>query len=159
MQNSSKTTIRIDKIEALYRLAEQERIPIDEHCPEEIVAMSVRLSNGKKIISLSEDSAHLDPADPRSAYTKLECFAHEMGHCITDSFYAGYSPLERRAKHEYKANSWAVEYVMPFEEICEAIHKGCTEIWELAEHFNVSCSFVEKALRIHAQKGHVLPIE
>ena len=146
-----------DKLSGLYSLAEQEHIPVDEHCPEEIMAMSVRLSNGRKIISLSEESAYRDPSDPRSAYTKLERFGHEMGHCMTDSFYAGYSSLERRAKHEHKADCWAVEYLMPFDEICEAIRAGYTEVWDLAEYFGVSCSFVEKALGIHAQKGHVLP--
>ena len=140
-----------NKLAGLYSLAEQEHIAVDEHCPEEVVAMSVRLSSGKKIISLSEDLS-----DPRSARTKLECFAHEMGHCMTDSFYAGYSPLERRSKHEHRANCWAVEYLMPFPEICQAIQEGYKEVWELAEYFNVSCAFVETALQIHAQKGNVI---
>lgn len=157
MQKSFKGNMKKNKTIDLYALAEKEHIPIDEHCPEEIVAMSVRLSSGKKIISLSEDSAHLDPADSRSAYTKLECFAHEMGHCVTESFYEGYSPLERRSKHEHRANCWAVEYLMPFPEICQAIQEGYKEVWELAEYFNVSCAFVEKALQIHAQRGKVVP--
>lgn len=39
--------------------------------------------------------------------------AHEAGHCITGSFYNLYAPLDRRSKHERRADKWAVKKVDP----------------------------------------------
>lgn len=139
------------KLERLYILAEENNIPIDENCPDSLVSMSARLPNGMKIIGLSNDES--------TAHTRLERMAHEMGHCMTDSFYVGYSPFELRAKHEYKANVWAANEIVPFPELCEAVKDGMRELWELAEHFGVSRAFMEKAIKLHEQNGNVVPRE
>jgi len=140
------------KIEKLYALAEENGIPIDESCPENILSMSVRLPNGRKIIGLSKENKHTE-------HTRLECIAHEMGHCMTDSFYLGYSPLELRAKHEMHADRWAVNRLIPFRSLCSAVKNGHRELWELADHFGVSPAFVEKAIKIHEQNGNTVPKE
>ena len=149
MHNS--LNINTEKLDALYDLASLCGIPVDEECPEEIVSMSVKLPTDVKIVSLSnkmsEDS------------TKLERFAHEMGHCMTDSFYAGYSPFELRVKHEKRANEWAIKHLVPFEELCEAVKSGYREIWELAEHFDVSCGFIEKTVRFYEENGQTVSPE
>lgn len=146
-----------NRINDLYRLADERHYYIDESCPSSIVAMSVKLRNGKKIISLSKFD---EPAEdePEKPYTKLECFAHEMGHCITDSFYVGYSPLEKRAKHEYRANKWAVNYLIPFSALCKAVKEGNREIWQLAEYFDVGEPFIQKAIAYHEQHGNTVPL-
>lgn len=149
MQNISSRNIR--KLERLYDLAEKNNIPVDDSCPEILVSMSIRLENGKKIIGLSNVE--------NNEYTKLECMAHEMGHCMTDSFYAGYSPFELRSKHENKANEWAVNEIVPFSELCQAVKNGCRELWQLAEHFEVSHRFMEQAINIHKKNGNVVPQE
>lgn len=141
----------IKKLDKLYILADKHNIPIDENCPESIISMSVRLEDGTKIIGLSNDT--------NNEYTRLERMAHEMGHCMTDSFYVGYSRFELRAKHEKRADIWAVNNIIPFRELCRAVKNGCRESWELAEHFGVSQTFIEKAINIHAQNGHIVPFE
>ena len=147
MQNSlSRNTIKVDR---LYRLAAENNIPIDESCPESIVSMSVKLPNGNKIIGISKEEI--------AEHTKLECLAHELGHCLTDSFYAGYSPFELREKHERRANAWAVNEIVPFPDLCQAVKDGMRELWELSEHFNVSRSFMEKAIEYHKQRGLTVP--
>ena len=143
MRNSLNTNT--EKIDLLYDLALANDIPVDEECPEDIVSMSVKLPNGMKIVSLSNGD--------REDSTRLERFAHEMGHCMTDSFYAGYSCFELRAKHENRANEWAVHELIPFEELCEAVRLGYRELWELAEYFDVSAAFVKKAIKIYEQEG------
>ena len=139
------------KLERLYILAEENNIPIDESCPDSLISMSVRLPNGKKIIGLSNGET--------VTHTKLERMAHEMGHCMTDSFYAGYSPFELRTKHEHKANAWAAKEIVPFSELCDAVKYGCRELWQLAEHFGVSHSFMEKAIKAHENNGNIVPSE
>ena len=147
-----------NRMNELYRLADEYHYYIDESCPRSIVAMSVKLRTGEKIISLSDFNSEDWPRED-IPYTKLECFAHEMGHCVTDSFYQGFSPLEKRTKHEYRANKWATNYLIPFPELCDAVANGNREIWQLAEYFDVSPAFVEKAIQIHEQHGNVVPPE
>ena len=160
MQKYLKENINKDKLNDLYELAQKHQIPVDEQCPESIISMSVRLQSGKKIIAISPNSTYEDyESHTVSDYTKLECFAHEMGHCMTDSFYAGYSPFELRAKHENRANAWAVNRIVPFSDLCDAVKGGCRELWELAEYFGVSQSFIEKAIKIHERNGHIVPKE
>ena len=137
-------------------MAVNELIYIDENCPEEVISMSIRYSDGFRIISLSKFEKPTEDA-PKKPYTKLECFAHEMGHCITDSFYAGYSPLEKRAKHEYRADKWAINYLIPFDALCQAVSEGNCELWQLAEYFDVGEPFVEKAIAYHEQHGNSVP--
>jgi len=149
MRNLSNKNIT--KLEKLFALAEDNGIPIDEHCPSHLVSISVRLPNGRKIIGISPES---DTAE----HTRLECMAHELGHCLTESFYSGYSPLELRAKHEYRADAWAIDRLIPFSALCQAIKDGCRERYELAEYFGVSDRFVEKALRLYEQRNSPLPI-
>lgn len=139
------------KLNNLYILAEKNNIPIDENCPAQIVSMSLKLKDGTKIIGISDVD--------NSEYTKLELVAHEMGHCITDSFYVGYSPFELRAKYERRADRWAVNRLVPFRSLCRAVEDGYRELWELAEYFDVSCQFIEKAIKMYEQKGNVVPPE
>ena len=145
---SNRNTAKLDR---LYILAEKNNIPIDNDCPNDIVSMSVKFSDGSKVIGLSNEG--------NTTHTKLEALAHELGHCMTDSFYAGYSPFEIRAKHENKANAWAANEIIPFTDLCDAVKDGCRELWELAERFGVSHSFMEKAIRIHENNGNVVPRE
>lgn len=145
-----------DRIKDLYCLADERHYYVDESCPRSIVAMSVKLRNGEKIISLSKFEKPTEDA-PKQPYTKLECFAHEMGHCMTDSFYVGFSPLEKRAKHEYRADKWAINYLIPFDALCQAVQEGNHELWQLAEYFDVGEPFVEKAIAYHEQHGNVVP--
>ena len=147
----------MSKTENLYLLAAEHGIPVDDHCPDSIISMSVKLPNGVKVIGLSPDKTYLSEESP--PYTKLECFAHEMGHCMTESFYSVWSPLETRAKHEARAHKWAANYVIPFSELRSAVSAGNRELWQLAEYFDVSPAFVEKAIQIHEQHGNVVPKE
>ena len=75
--------------------------------------------------------------------------AHELGHFMTGSFYNIYTEFDSRAKHEYRADKWAVHRLMPYEDIQAAIRSGVRNDWEMAEYFGVPCDFVEKARGIY----------
>lgn len=68
---------------------------------------------------------------------------HEIGHCATGCTHHLDSSLDLIGQHEYRANKWAVERFLPFDELQQAMQDGYTEPWELAEYFDVS----EKAVR------------
>ena len=82
--------------------------------------------------------------------------AHEVGHCVTGSMYNIYAPLDNRAKHELRADRWAIKKLVPFNDLRTAIKKGIRECWELAEFFNVTDEFMNNALKFYFNQG-VLP--
>lgn len=80
-----------------------------------------------------------------SSREEKECLAHELGHCMTGSFYR-VNTLETRGRMEERANRWAYKTVLPLSELQEALQNGITEPWELAEYFELPQKFIEKAL-------------
>lgn len=78
--------------------------------------------------------------------------AHEIGHCVKGAFYNRHSKLDLISKHEYSADKWACENLLPKCEMETAFRKGYVEVWQLAEYFCVPESLVKKALWIHFDK-------
>ncbi len=54
--------------------------------------------------------------------------------------------MDSRRRHENRADKWAVTTLISVEELDNAIAQGCTEVWELAEYFQVTEAFIRKAL-------------
>lgn len=71
---------------------------------------------------------------------------HELGHCATGSFYNEYSPCDVRKRHENRADKWAIKKLIQEDELKEAISNGYTDLWELAEYFDVTEEFMRKAI-------------
>ena len=71
---------------------------------------------------------------------------HEIGHCVTGSFYNRYAAVDSRQRHENRADKWAIKKLVPVDELDTAIAEGCTEVWELAERFGVTEEFIRKAV-------------
>lgn len=99
----------------------------------------------------------LDPNKIESSADENTKLAHELGHCLYGGFYSSTTPLYIREKHEYKANVWAVKFLVPWDELHEAVHNGITEPWELAEYFSVTEAFINLALEYYLErKGYSL---
>jgi len=81
--------------------------------------------------------------------TYRQTLAHEIGHCATGCTHKVSSPLDLVQKHEYKANRWAIEKYIPFEELNNAISSGYTETWQLAEYFDFPDSFMKSAIEYY----------
>ncbi len=75
--------------------------------------------------------------------------SHELGHCVTGSFYNRYAAIDYRQRHENRANKWAIQALIPVDDLDDAIADGCTEVWELAERFQVTEAFVKKAVCLY----------
>jgi Zn-dependent peptidase ImmA (M78 family) len=67
--------------------------------------------------------------------TKL---GHELGHCMTGAFYHAGSTAGDRRQQENRAEKWEIRKLITEEALREAVAAGKTEVWELAEHFEVS---------------------
>ena len=119
----------------IYQFAEKQGISIDE------------LNMGHSVaISLPQGWIAIDPERLPTQVEKKECLAHELGHVETGAFYNVDSPCDIRGKHENKANKWAIQHLISESELDEAIANGYTEIWSLAEYFDVTEDFMKKVV-------------
>ena len=78
--------------------------------------------------------------------------AHEIGHCETGAFYSPYTPLETRARCEFKANRWAARKLLPKNKLKRAMEGGAVEVWQLAEHFGVEENLIRFACNYYFSK-------
>lgn len=98
-----------------------------------------------------------DPARVQTTAALKACLAHECGHCATGATHVTASPWDIIAKHEYKANRWAIEAFLPYDALCRAMAGGCREAWQLAEYFDLPQEFIERALN-HYTGARALPL-
>lgn len=131
----------MNKLNELYTLAQNENI--DVYCFDlpRTHSMSV-CSNGKSYVAL-------DPFALESTTDEIYLLAHELGHCLTGSFYNRFSEIDIRSKHEVRADKWAIKKLIPKDELIDAFEHGVTEPWDLAEYFNVSEDFITKAVEYY----------
>ena len=123
----------------LYRIAEQENIAV--------VTFSMPISSSMSI--MNDDGScciGIDEAVQDNSTQERVLVAHELGHCITGSFYNKFATVDSRQRHENRANKWAIRQLISIEDLDEAVSNGCTEIWELAERFSVTEDLVRKAI-------------
>ena len=119
----------------IYQFAEKQGISIDE------------LNMGHSVaISFPQGWIAIDPKRLPTQVEKKECLAHELGHVETGAFYNVDSPCDIRGKHENKANKWAIQHLISESKLDEAIANGYTEIWSLAEYFDVTEDFMKKVV-------------
>ncbi len=123
----------------LYDLAKQQNIPVLSFPLEKTRSMSVMLDNGQCFVGM-------DPKVQDGGQSERVHLSHELGHCVTGSFYNIYATADCRQKHENKADKWAVTTLIPVDDLDDAVADGCTEVWELAERFQVTEEFVKKAV-------------
>lgn len=81
-----------------------------------------------------------------NAQQEREALAHELGHCEYGGFYNRYSKYDIRAKAERRADKWAFAKLVPYGQLMQAVRHGVTEVWDLAELFDVSCEFIHRAI-------------
>lgn len=126
-------------LQEIYRFADKENIAVDRFALIKREALSIMDEDGSCFVAIDPNKI-ANEADER---TKL---SHELGHCVTGSFYNQYSDFDCRQRHENKADKWAIKHLIPVDDLDDAITDGCTEIWELAERFGVTEQFMQKAV-------------
>ena len=127
------------ELRQLYELAEQENIPVLTFPLPETGSMSVMDDTGRCYVGM-------DPSLRDGDVAERVHLSHELGHCITGSFYNIYAAIDHRQRHENRADKWAVQAMIPVEALDDAVAQGCTELWELAERFDVTEDFIKKAV-------------
>lgn len=118
----------------LYQLAEDNQIEVDYYPMRQATSLS-----------FPEGWIAIDVDKLRDTAEEKACLAHELGHCLTGSFYNIYSSCDIRSKREARAQRWAIQHLIPPQALEEAVAAGLTQPWELAEYFGVPESFVREA--------------
>ena len=126
----------------LYQLADAEHIAVYSFDLPQTHSLSLMNNDGSCAVAI-------DPFGLNSTKDEKIRLAHELGHCVTGSFYNRYSDFDIRAKSEYKADKWAIKKLIPKDELQAAFEQGYTEPWDLAEYFNVTEEFIIKAVNYY----------
>lgn len=79
------------------------------------------------------------------------CF-HELGHAATGALHKLDSPYELVERSEYRANRWAAEHYLTENDFREAFSSGYTELWQLAEYFDLPEQDVKNALSYWSER-------
>ena len=98
------------------------------------------------IPSLDRRAIALDPWKFETVADEFTTLGHEVGHCMTYSFYNRWAACDVKKKHENRADKWEIEQFLPLDALEAAAHEGCTEVWDLAERFGVTEDLVRKAI-------------
>ena len=109
----------------LYSLAAKNNIPVVTYPLPYNGSLSVMDESGSCYIGMDEAVRDGDVLERVH-------LAHELGHCTTGSFYTIHAPLNRRQRHEYRADKWAIHALVPLEALDDAI-AGKTTFAEAAE--------------------------
>lgn len=130
------------ELSALYDLAKQKDIDVLDYAMPCNGSMSIMTEDGTCYIGM--DSAVKDGATQERVH-----LSHELGHCITGSFYNIHAAIDCRQRHENRADKWSILHLIPVDALDDAIAEGCTELWELADRFGVTEPLIRKAVCLY----------
>lgn len=94
-------------------------------------------SPGATLRDGSDYAIFLDFTKIRSARLMRGVCVHELGHAATGALHKVSSPFETVERSEYRAHRWAAENCITEADFRDAFAAGCTELWELAEYFDL----------------------
>lgn len=135
----------MENLNSLYQWLDSEgvfvfdkRLPFSE---KDTKATAIKLKPPYEIWGIFLDKSRL-----KTISEEKTALLHEGGHYATGATHEVSSPFDLVAKHEYKADKWAVERALTVDELDEAVAEGHTELWDLAEHFGTTEDFMRKVV-------------
>ena len=132
----------MESLAELIEFADENQITVDWLPMRRAESLSMPLPDGGYGVAI-------DPAKIHSRADERCKVAHEVGHCMRGAFYNRYSGFDLREKQENRADRWAILHLIPKNELEEAVLSGCTELWSLADRFNVTEEFMKKAICLY----------
>ena len=82
--------------------------------------------------------------------------AHELGHAATGALHKVESPFETWERSEYRANRYMAQKFLRPKDFQDAFDAGYTEVWQLAEYFELPEEDVKKALSYWTERRGVV---
>ena len=91
----------------------------------------------------------VDSSQFRSTSEECVAVAHDAGHIMTGTTHRVNSRLDLITRHENRADRWAIQKLIPVCDFDQAVGSGLTEVWQLADFFNVTEEFMRKAICLY----------
>lgn len=135
----------MEDILELYREIDKQNIILEPYALD--ITKSISFMNDSGDCYIGVDLRHIQNISEEKVR-----LSHELGHCMTGSFYNRYSKLNDIEQKEHRADTWAVNKIIPFKKLEHAFQNGIVEVWELAEYFNVTEEFIYKSLVVYEEQ-------
>lgn len=103
----------------------------------------------------SDYAIFLDFTKIRSTRLLKGICSHELGHVGTGALHKVASPFETVERSEYRANRWTAEHFLTEQAFREAFATGYTELWQLAEYFDLPEQDIKNALTYWTERRDV----
>lgn len=107
---------------------------------------------GATIRDRGKYAVFLDFSKIRSTRLLRAVCCHELGHVATGAMHKVDSPYELVERSEYRANRWAAEQFLTEADFRAAFACGFTELWQLAEYFDMPEEDIKKALTYWSER-------
>lgn len=117
-------------LDGLYAYAEENGISVVSFPLGDLEAMSLITSDGRPCIGI-------DPDRLSSKQDEKIKLSHELGHVVQNAFYNSFAACDVWERQENKANRWSFRSLVSEKDLRKAVKNGLTEVWELAEYFDV----------------------
>ena len=98
----------------------------------------------------------LDYSVTHSSGNELVHLATQRGYIENGDFYNQNSSLITRLQGDARAQKYAFKKLLPHEKIMEAVDKGYTEVYQIAEYWNLPYDFTERAC-FYDINGYLMP--
>lgn len=95
----------------------------------------------------------IDPAKFHTEASYKCALAHEIGHCMTGTFYKINSPVADKERCERAANEYAARLLMPAEAVLSAFQDGQGQLSTLVTRFDVTADFAAMALDFYGMEA------
>ena len=128
------------------------------HCREHdigVIPFAGSPSPGATIRDGSDYAIFLDFTKICSARLLRGVCVHELGHAATGALHKVSSPFETVERSEYRARRWAAEHYLTEADFRDAFAAGYTELWELAEYFDLPEEDVKAAYAYWAERKQI----
>lgn len=110
---------------------------------------------GATVRDQGQYAVFLDFSQIRSTRLLRGVCCHELSHVATGALHKVASPFELVERSEYRANRYAAQHFMTQEDFRQAFQAGYTELWQLAEYFDLPEADVKKALTYWSERRGV----
>ena len=94
----------------------------------------------------SDYAIFLDFSQIKSTRLLKGICCHELGHAATGALHKVASPYETVGRSEYRANRWIAQQFLTVQDFQHAFSEGYTELWQLAEYFDLPEQDIKNAL-------------
>ncbi len=110
---------------------------------------------GATIRDQSDYAVFLDFSKIRSLRLLRGVCYHELGHLATGALHKVDSPYELVERSEYRAARWTAEHYLTQEAFQTAFQEGYTELWQLAEYFDLPEDCIQAALTYWKERKNI----